>query len=290
MFADKLIENIEKKNNSSVVGLDTRIEYVPPKLKTTNDDAQDILRYNSEIIDTISDIIPAVKIQSACYEALGTLGIETYKKTIEYAKKAGLTVIGDVKRGDIGSTAEEYAKAHFKVFGCDAITINPYMGMDTIEPFIKYCREYERGIFILIKTSNPGSSDFQNLDIGNKKLYEIVAQKVDEEAGKYIGKYGYSFIGGVVGATYPYEMEKVRRILKSSIILIPGYGAQGGTAEALKPGFKAGKGAIINASRSILLAHKNPAYTSLYGDDYKLCIRQEVIRMRDEINKNISQI
>lgn len=289
MFVDRLIENIQKKRNSAVVGLDTRIEYVPQSLRRGKSDAEDILRFNMEVVDTVCDIIPAVKIQSACYEALGVEGLKVYKETIDYARKMGLLVIGDVKRGDIGSTAEEYGKAHFKAFGCDAITVNPYMGMDTIQPFIKYCQEYDGGLFILVKTSNPGSNDFQNLDVGNRKLYEIVAERVAEEAEKYMGKYGYSFIGAVVGATYPSELEKVRNIMKSSYILIPGYGAQGGKAEDIALGFREGKGAVINASRSVLLSHRNTNYINEHGNDYKACIRQEVMRMRDEINKYIGE-
>ncbi|KPU44645.1 orotidine 5'-phosphate decarboxylase [Oxobacter pfennigii] len=287
MFIDRLIDGVLKVNNPVVVGLDTRIEHVPEGLRSGVNDAQDIFKYNREILDAVKGLVTAIKIQSACYEALGVEGVSVYKQTIDYARDMGLLVIGDVKRGDIGSTAEEYGKAHFSAFGCDAITVNPYMGMDTIEPFIKCCLDLDKGLFVLIKTSNPGSNDFQNLDVGGKKLYEVVAQKVFEESEKYKGEKGYSFIGGVLGATYPDELQNAREILKSSFLLIPGYGAQGGKAEDIALGFTKGIGALINASRSVLTSHKNEEYRRIYGDDYASCIKHEVTRMRDELLSHI---
>jgi len=308
---DRLIEQIKKKNNSTVMGLDPRIESVPEYIKNEaykkygkniKGAAEALLEYNIKLIDATADLIPAVKPQIAFYELLGEEGFRIFRETCNYAKSKGLLVIGDVKRGDIGSTAEAYSSAYLgrigaelgqqAVFDIDFVTVNPYLGEDSIKPFLEDCKKYGKGLFILVKTSNKSSGDMQDLlTFGGKFLYEHAAGLVDKWSQELIGENGYSAVGAVVGATYPDQVTSLREILKKSYILVPGYGAQGGTAIDAAKAFKMdGLGAIVNASRSIITAYKSERWKNTYSEErFDEAARAEVIRMRDELNKEIAR-
>lgn len=301
LFVDKLIEKIKEKKNPTVVGLDPRIEFVPNFIRNKYEemyenpigrDTNAILEYNKIIIDTIKDIVPCVKPQIAFYEAYGVEGLKTFEETVKYARENGLIIIADIKRGDIGSTAEGYARAYLKgdFVEVDSITVNPYLGEDSITPFTKYCSS-DKGVFILAKTSNKSSKDLQDLTIDNKKIYEIVGEYIDKWGKEYIGNYGYSSVGAVVGATYPEVMEELRNIMKSAYFLVPGYGAQGGTAKDVVNCFnKDGLGAVINSSRGIIAAHLKDEYKNKYSEkEFHLSIREAAIHMRDEINLELEK-
>lgn len=277
LVIDKLIEKIKQTGNPTVVGLDPRLEYVPDFLKqeaygsfgeTLEGAANAILSYNKMIIDEIYDLIPAVKPQIAMYERFGVPGIDCYIKTIEYAKEKGLIIIGDIKRSDIASTAEAYSDGHigqtavgenlFEVFKEDFITLNPYLGFDSIEPFLKDCEKYEKGLFILAKTSNAGGGQIQDLTVSGTPLYERIGSLISEWGDSLIGKYGFSSVGAVVGATHKEQAKRLREIMPHTFFLVPGYGAQGGTASDLSVCFnKDGLGAIVNSSRGIIAAYLN---------------------------------
>lgn len=281
---DQLIEKIIKCKNPVCVGLDTRLNYIPDNflsekpvdMKTA---ARQILRFNKTLIDALCDIIPCVKIQVACYEMYGYNGMETFAETLEYAKKNGLYTIADVKRNDIGSTAREYATAYlgetkidgknFRAYEADFATVNAYLGTDGIEPFLNDCKEYDKGIFVLVKTSNPSSGELQDLELKDGvEVYQKMARMTAEWGKNLIGKYGYSDIGAVIGATYPKQAEEVRNKYPHLFMLIPGYGAQGGSAENLIPCFdKNGLGGIVNNSRAVLTAYKNPLYEGMTFDE-----------------------
>lgn len=261
--------------------------------------AEAIWQYNKGIVDAIYDLVPAVKPQVAMYEQFGIPGMEAFKKTTDYCRKKGLVVIGDVKRGDIGSTSAAYATAHLgkvkigtkelSVFDEDFATVNPYLGSDGIKPFLEECKKEKKGIFILVKTSNPSSGEFQDKLIDGKPLYEQVAQKVAQWGEECMGD-AYSYVGCVVGATYP-EMGKVlRSIMPKQYILIPGYGAQGGKASDLAPYFnKDGLGAIVNSSRGIIAAYKQEKYVEFGPEHYADASRQAVLDMKDDINKALGR-
>ena len=274
---NKMIENIKKTNAPIVVGLDPTMKFIPEHIKaaafaeygeTLKGAAEAIWQFNKGIVDATYDLIPAVKPQVAMYEQFGIEGLIAFKKTVDYCKEKGLVVIGDVKRGDIGSTSEAYAAGHlgkvavgskaYYPFGEDFATVNPYLGSDGVKPFIDVCKEEKKGIFILVKTSNPSSGEFQDRLIDGKPLYEWVGQKVDEWGADCMGSNGYSYVGAVVGATYP-EMGKILRdIMPKSYILVPGYGAQGGKGADLVHFFnKDGLGAFVNSSRGIIAAYQN---------------------------------
>lgn len=299
---NKLIENIKKTQAPVVVGLDPMLDYIPSHIldqaikergETLEAAGEAIWQYNKGIIDATCDLIPAVKPQIAMYEQFGIPGLEAFNKTADYCRQKGLVVIGDVKRGDIGSTSAAYANAHIgsvtvrntKLSGFheDFITINPYLGSDGVKPFIDVCKEEKRGIFVLVKTSNPSSGEFQDQKVEGKPLYEIVGEKVAEWGADCMGD-SYSYVGAVVGATYP-EMGKVlRAIMPKTYILVPGYGAQGGTAKDLKPYFnKDGLGAIVNSSRGIICAYKQEKYAQFGAENYADASRQAVIDMREDI-------
>ncbi|MGM5482654.1 MAG: orotidine-5'-phosphate decarboxylase [Nanobdellota archaeon] len=268
MIADKLIQAIDEKKNPSVIGLDPRYEKLPQFLKNT-EKAKAVFEFNKLIIDSIKDIVPAVKPQSAFYEVMGINGIKALFQTIEYAKKQGLLVILDAKKNDIGSTAEAYAKAYLsKGTGIDFLTITPYLGKDSIQPFIEVSAKNNKGIFVLVKTSNPGSADFQEIKADDKFAYEYVADMLDNAARQHTGKTGYSGIGAVVGATYPNEASKIRNMLLKSIFLVPGYGKQGGTADdAIECFDKKGYGAIVNSSRGVTFSFRdNPSKQEFCAD------------------------
>jgi len=310
---DQLVEKIRKTGAPIVVGLDPQMKFIPDEVKDpvfdemgeTLEAAGEILfRFNKKIVDATCDLIPAVKPQIAMYERFGIPGLEAFRKTVDYCKGKDLIVIGDVKRGDIGSTSAAYADAHLgrvmvgdrehKAFDEDFATVNPYLGSDGVVPFLKICDEQDKGIFVLVKTSNPSSGEFQDrmvmLNNGEARpLYEIVAEKVDEWASdpKLVGESGYSEVGAVVGATYP-EMGKVlRRIMPKSYILVPGYGAQGGKGKDLVNFFNEdGLGAIVNSSRGIIAAYKSEPYCDKYSpEDFADASRAAVKAMKKDIKE-----
>lgn len=299
----KLVDRIVETNAPIVVGLDPMMKYIPQHLQdaafeqygeTLEGAAEAIWQYNKRIIDNIYDIVPAVKPQIAMYEQFGVPGLAAYQKTCAYAKQKGLVVIGDVKRGDIGSTSAAYAVGHlgmvtvgskqYAPFDEDFATVNPYLGTDGIKPFIDVCNECNKGIFVLVKTSNPSSGEFQDQLIDGKPLYEYVAKKV-VEWGEMTMDGDYSNVGCVVGATYP-EMGKVlRKLMPKTYILVPGYGAQGGKAEDLVHYFNAdGLGAIVNSSRGIIAAYKQDKYARFGETGYADASRQAVVDMIADIN------
>lgn len=300
---NKLVEQIQKKDAPVVVGLDPMLGYVPEHLtkkafeeygETLEGAAEAIWQYNKGIVDAVYDLIPAVKPQVAMYEQFGIPGMIAFKKTVDYCKEKGLVVIGDIKRGDIGSTSTAYAVGHLgKVtvgskqyygFDEDFVTVNPYLGSDGVNPFIDVCKEEKKGIFVLVKTSNPSSGEFQDRLIDGRPLYEYVGEKVNEWGSQCMGD-TYSYVGCVVGATYP-EMGKIlRKIMPKAYILVPGYGAQGGKASDLAPYFnKDGLGAIVNSSRGIICAYKQDKYAKFGADHYSEASRQAVIDMIEDIN------
>ncbi len=309
IIIDRLIEQIIIKKNPSVVGLDTKLEYVPRWVvdKYGGDKidfhgaAGAILEFNKAILDTIYEYIPAVKLQIAYYELYGPAGLEAFKATAQYAKEKGLIVIGDIKRNDIGSTAQAYATAYLgetqlgaskaRAFDMDFVTVNPYLGSDGVMPFIEICKEFGKGIFILVKTSNPSSGEFQDLTVHNKKLYHIVADKVVDWGRKVVGQSGYSAVGAVVGATYPQQIAELRAQMPSTYFLIPGYGVQGGNLDGILKGFGSnGLGAVVNASRSVICAYQHKPWKEIYKPkDFAEASLAEVLSMRDEIEKGLTR-
>ncbi len=300
----KLIEKIQKTNAPICVGLDPMLSYIPSHIleraieeqgESLKGAAEAIWQYNKEIIDHIYDLIPAVKPQAAMYEQFGIEGLIAYKKTIDYCHEKGLLVIGDVKRGDIGSTSAAYATAHLgrvqvggkklTGFGTDFITVNPYLGTDGVKPFVDVCNQEDKGIFVLVKTSNPSSGEFQDRLVDNRPVYQLVAEKVTEWGAMSVEK-GYSNVGAVVGATYP-EMSKIlREQMPHTYFLVPGYGAQGGTAEDLRYCFHGdGLGAIVNSSRGIIAAYKQEKYAEFGPERFSEASRQAVLDMVSDINR-----
>lgn len=278
MFADRLLTEVKRKGTPVCVGLDPRLEKIPQFIKgkftaemgyTLEAAAQAILDFNKGIIDAIADLVPCVKPQAAFYEQYGFEGMWAFEATIDYAKTKGLIVIADAKRNDIGSTAEAYANAYLgqvDLFGgkyftidADAVTITPYLGADGVLPFVQAAEEFGKGVFVLVKTSNPSAPDLQDrlVDGERRPLHEIVAQFVDSWGADLVGVSGYSSVGAVVGATYPQEAGRLRELMPQSIFLVPGYGAQGGKASDLKAYFNAdGLGAVVNNSRGIIYAYE----------------------------------
>ena len=305
---DKLVEKIKKTGAPIEVGLDPMLDYVPEFLKqkafaeygeTLEGAAEAIWQFNKAIVDATYDLIPAVKPQIAMYEQFGIPGIIAFKKTLDYCHEKDLLVIGDIKRGDIGSTSGAYATGHigkakvgsneFYGFNEDFVTTNPYMGTDSVQPFIDVAIPEKKGMFILTKTSNPSSGEFQDRLVDGRPLYEWVAEKVVEWGNQHVGECGYSYVGAVVGATYPEQLKQIREIAPHTYFLIPGYGAQGGKAEDIVYGFdKNGLGGIVNASRSLMCAFKSDRWKDEYKDEeYAMATRAEAIRMRDELNAAI---
>lgn len=301
MIIDKLIDEILKKDNPSVVGLDTCLDYLPSEMLEGVDDfkkaADAIIEFNKNIVDKIYDIVPAVKVQVAYYEMYGVEGMRAFKETCDYATEKGMLVIADVKRNDIGSTAGCYSKAYLSgvtvgnkrlnAFSTDFITVNGYLGSDGINPFVKDCEEYDKGLFILVKTSNPTSGELQDkkFESGNT-LYEEMADLVAKWGASTVGKYGYSSVGAVVGATHMEQARIIRERIPNVFFLIPGYGAQGGTADDLAVCFKDGIGGIVNSSRGILTAYKKDKYN---GMNYADAARQASIDMKDDLNRAIKK-
>ncbi len=300
---NKLCEKIKKTNAPVVVGLDPMLSYVPEPVKkqafdaygeTLEGAAEAIWQYNKAIVDAVCDLIPAVKPQIAMYEQFGIEGLKAFQKTVDYCHEKDLVVIGDVKRGDIGSTSAAYAVGHlgkvqvgsrsYATFNEDFATVNPYLGTDGIKPFVDVCKEENKGLFILVKTSNPSSGEFQDQLMEGRPLYEHVAEKVAAWGADHMGD-SYSYIGAVVGATYPEVGKILRNVMPKSFILVPGYGAQGGKAEDLVPYFNEdGLGAIVNSSRGIIAAYKQEKYARFGAEHFADASRQAVIDMIADIN------
>lgn len=299
---NKLVESIKRTNAPIVVGLDPTLKMIPEHIlkaavaehgETLEAAGEAVFLFNKAIVDAVYDLIPAVKPQIAMYEQFGIPGLVAFKRTVEYCKEKGLIVIGDIKRGDIGSTSEAYAVGHLgKVtigsracygFNEDFVTVNPYLGSDGVDPFIKICKEEKKGLFILVKTSNPSSGEFQDQMIGEKTLYQMVGEKVAQWGEDCMGD-TYSYIGAVVGATYPEVGKIMRKVMPKSYILVPGYGAQGGKGKDLAHFFNEdGLGAIINSSRGIIAAYQQEDYAKFGAKNFADASRQAVIDMREDI-------
>ena len=301
---NKLMSKIKKTNAPIVVGLDPMMDYIPEQVKqdafklyggeTLEGAAEAIFQFNKAIVDATYDLIPAVKPQIAMYEQFGVAGVEAFRRTVEYCHEKDLVVIGDIKRGDIGSTSEAYAVGHlgkvqvgsnsFASFDEDFATVNPYLGSDGVKPFIKVCKEENKGIFILVKTSNPSSGEFQDQLIDGRPLYELVGEKVAEWGEELMGD-EYSYVGAVVGATYPEMGKTLRKLMPKTPILVPGYGAQGGKGSDLVHFFNEdGLGAIVNSSRGIIAAYKQAAYASFGEANYADAARAAVVDMVADID------
>ena len=286
MIIDRLFEAVEKKGHVCV-GLDTDISYIPENLfKKFNSISDAIFEYNRKIIDATLDAASCFKVQIAYYEAYGLEGIIAYKKTLEYLRSKETIIIADIKRGDISKTAEMYAKGHFEGdFESDFITLSPYMGIDSIEPYLEYVKNNEKGLFPLIRTSNQGAKDIQYIkDENGERIFNVVGKKIQQLGDKYLGNCGYSSIGGVVGCTHREEAVEIRSTLDRMFFLIPGYGAQGGAAEDVKVLLKDGNGGVVNSSRGILLAYKKHEGGAEKFDIYA---REEAISMREAIRNVI---
>ena len=298
-FADRLLKAIDEKKNPSVIGLDPNLERIPPHIIEKHlggkgfdlsSASEAVLEFNKGIIDSVSGIVPAVKPQIAYYEVFGEHGIRVFRETVEYAKSKSLIVIGDAKRNDIGSTCQAYSDAFLgkmkingmeeEVFGVDCLTVNSYFGYEGVEPYIKNCSLYGRGIFILVKTSNRGSEEFQCIETEFGKNYEIMGKLVSEWGKGLKGTEGYSSAGAVVGATFPEEAEILRKQMKDTIFLVPGYGAQGGTADAAVNCFNPdGRGAVINSSRGIIYSWMNKGD----GKNYMKYTEEAALEMKRDI-------
>jgi len=291
-FADRLLEACAAKGGPVCVGLDPRWEDLPEAIRRDHGDdlegrAAAVLRFNRGVIDAVAPLVPVVKPQIAFYEALGVPGFRCWMETVAAARERGLLVIGDVKRGDVGSTAEAYARAHFDLAGCDALTLSPYLGLDSLEPFLDRCRGKGRGVFVLVKTSNPGSADLQDLEVGNLRVFEEVAVLLRGWAAGpgLVGARGWSALGAVVGATHPAEVASLRRMLPGVPFLVPGYGAQGGTARDCAAAFDAqGEGAVVNSSRGILFAWRKGPLAEKFGEArWERAVEEAAREMREAL-------
>lgn len=309
LIIDQLIDKIQVTGNPTVVGLDPRLNYIPEFITakyyekhgyTPKAAAKSMLKFNKKIIDAVFDIVPAVKPQIAMYERYGIEGIKAYIKTCEYAKSKGLIVIGDIKRSDIASTAEAYSDAHlgkcqvgenqFDSFCHDYVTVNAYLGSDGITPFLKDCKAFDKGIFVLAKTSNPNSGEIQDLMVDNVPVYEKMGMLIEKWGEEFIGTHGFSSVGAVVGATHPEQAKRLREVMPHTFFLVPGYGAQGGKAEDLAVCFNEnGIGAIVNSSRGIIAAHMKDEYKTCFNSDenFALAARQACIDMKNDLRRCI---
>lgn len=306
MSFDRLIKKIIETNNPTVVGLDPLIDYVPEFIRnecfmkdgqTLEAAAKAVFRFNKAIIDEIYDVVPAIKPQAAYYEMLGWRGVKVLEKTIRYAQSKGMFVMTDGKRNDIGATMTAYAAAHLgntavggnliEAFGADALTVNGYLGTDSIAPLLEICEMKDKGIFVLVKTSNKSSGELQDQKIDGTPVYAVMGDMCEKWGSEQIGEYGYSSVGAVVGATYPEQLTELRQRLPHTFFLVPGYGAQGGGAEGLKGAFDAnGLGAVINSSRAVMCAYKKEGCDER---EFAKAARREVLRMRDDINSVINK-
>lgn len=305
---NKLIAKIQKTGAPIVVGLDPMLNYIPEHIQkkafaeygeTLEGAAEAIWQFNKEIVDKTYELIPAVKPQIAMYEQFGIEGLKAYKKTIDYCKSRDLVVIGDIKRGDIGSTSAAYAVGHlgkvqvgskcYVPFDEDFATVNPYLGSDGVKPFIEVCKEENKGLFVLVKTSNPSSGEFQDQLVNGRPLYELVGEKVAQWGEDHMGGSGYSYIGAVVGATYPEMGAVLRKLMPKTFILVPGYGAQGGKGKDLVNFFNEdGLGAIVNSSRGIIAAYKQEKYAKFgaenFGDASRAAVEDMVADISGALN------
>ena len=282
MIIDRLFEAVANRG-PVCVGLDTSSKLLPQQLRLVTQLPSSILEFNQKIIDATLDVAACYKVQIAHYEALGVEGLSFYRDTLQYARDKGALVIGDVKRGDIASTGEMYAKAHFAGdFEADFITVNPYMGSDVIAPYVPYLQTGNKGLFVLIKTSNPSAHDVQDLSIGDQPVFMHIAELVRNWGKEYRGECGYSLIGGVVGATTRQQLAQIRKAFPALFLLVPGYGAQGGGGKDVSPAFIDGNGAVVNASRSILGAHRSKPNGEKRYAEYA---REAVIAMREDIRQ-----
>ena len=300
MITDRLIERIIELQNPTCVGLDTSFDYLPDDMragaKDFSDVAERIFYFNKKLVDTLCDIVPSVKVQIAYYEMYGAEGLKAYRETLSYAAEKGLVVIADAKRNGIGSTAACYSRAflgetsvegaRFSAFPSDYVTVNGYLGTDGIVPFVEDCKERDKGIFVLVKTSNPSSGELQNLLLENgTPVYEYMGGLVEKWGESTVGKYGYSAVGAVVGATHPEEAARLRKKLPHTFFLIPGYGAQGGSAEMLRCCFgKDGLGGVVNNSRGILCAYKKT------GGTYYEAARAAAVAMQKDLSEAIGKM
>ncbi len=306
-FADRLAAAIADRECPVCLGLDPRFAWLPRCLRESagragspsepdpRAAARAIGEFGRALIDGLADVVPACKFQIAFYEALGADGIRTLEETVARAKAKGLIVISDAKRGDIESTAEAYARAHLGAtspdadawtgLDADALTVSPFPGMDTLAPYLAYCRTAGKGLFVLVKTSNPGSADFQDLDVCGEPLYQHIARKLQPLAERYRGHSGLSSIGAVVGATYPEHARRVRQVLPDSFFLVPGIGPQGGTAEAAAAAFRDdGRGALVSASRAVLYAFRDEPYATRFGEDgFVKASREAVLNLAQQV-------
>lgn len=304
LFADRLIEAIDRKGGPVCVGIDPIFEMIPDAIggRASGRDRDDpeaaidaIFAFTTSVLRIVAPLVPCVKFQSAYFEKYLWEGVEAYYSLIAEASELGLLVIGDVKRGDIGSTASAYAAGHLAdiafeeqqdVIIPDAITVNPFCGLDTIEPFVKTAKEYDKGLFVLVRTSNPGSGELQDARLADGRTWsEMLAEKLAPIAADpaLVGSHGFSSLGAVVGATQPQTMRSLRQKLTQSIFLLPGYGAQGATAEMTRAAFVNGKGALVSASRSILYAHRESKYSQQFGGEWETCVEQAVIDMKADL-------
>ncbi len=308
-FADRLNEAIAKKGAPICVGIDPILEMMPDAIfgKSATRNANDpeasidaIFSFTIGVLRTVAPLVPIVKFQSAYFEQYHWEGVEAYYSLIAEASELGLLVIGDIKRGDIGSTASAYAQGHLAdqtfdesqdLVMPDAITINPFCGLDTIEPFVKTAKTYDKGLFVLVRTSNPGSGELQDMKLEDGRTWsEMLADKLRPitQAQGLVGSGGWSSIGAVVGATQPQTMVSLRQRLPQSMFLLPGYGAQGATGDMTRAAFVEGKGALVSASRSILYAHREPKYSQRFGADWQKCVEQAVLEMKEDVGKVLS--
>lgn len=282
MIIDRLFKTVEEKGHVCV-GLDTDIAYIPESFKAKFENIGDaIFEFNKAIIDATVDVAACFKPQIAYYETYGIEGLRAYARTLSYIREKGAISVGDIKRGDISKTAEMYAKAHLAgEFEADFITLSPYMGLDSIEPYLPYVKNNEKGVFVLVRTSNKGSKDIQYVETaGERRVYNVVGDLINNLGKEYMGECGYSSVGGVIGCTHVDEGIEIRKALDSTFFLIPGYGAQGGKAEDVALYLKEGNGGVVNSSRGIMLAYKGKEDGETNFAKYA---REETIRMRDEI-------
>jgi|SRR5579884_1843962 len=304
-FADRLLAAVAQKQAPICVGIDPILEMMPQETLAEASDREpeaaidSIFAFTISVLQIVAPLVPCVKFQSAYFEKYLWEGVEAYYSLISEAAELGLLVIGDVKRGDIGSTATAYAAAHLAdpavdeaddVVTPDAITVNPFCGLDTLEPFVQTAKEYDKGLFVLVRTSNPGSSQLQDVPLSDGRTWsEMLADQLAPLAAQpaLVGSSGFSSIGAVVGATQPQTMQSLRQRLPRSIFLLPGYGAQGATADMTRAAFVDGRGALVSASRSILYAHREPKYAARFGDDWQRCVEQAVLDMQEDLRRVI---
>lgn len=308
MSMDRLLERIVKMQNPTVAGLDPKLSYIPEHIreksyekygKTPEGAADALLTFNKSLIDALCDIVPAVKPQAAYYEMYGWQGVRALAETIAYAKEKGMFVITDGKRNDIGATMQAYAAAHLgttdvegaalEAFGADALTVNGYLGTDGIKPLLEVCKAGDKGIFVLVKTSNPSSGELQDKELADgRTIYRAMGDMCEGWGKELPGAYGYSGVGAVVGATYPAQLEELRKALPHTFFLVPGYGAQGGAADDVAPAFdENGLGAVVNSSRGIMCAWQKE---NCAPEEFAQAARREAVRMRDEIVRRIGTI